>query len=881
MGSAATTTFQYDLNTGLLASTTDPNSNMTSYNFDVLGRPTQVVYPSGGGSETYFYVDSEPALSVTYTRQLSDTTNYVEVATLDGLGRKITDQVTSDPINPLTTDTSYDYDGRVWTVSNPYYSKSDPSYGITTMNYDVFGRPLLVLHPDGSSKQFKYIGSVTDSTDENNIVVRSKVNALGQLSDVYEDQQGVNLHTQYTYDALSNLKNVAQIGVKGEIARSRSFLYDSLSRLSSAMNPETGAVCYGQGDGTLTGCQANGYDGNGNLLYKTDSRGVVASYSYDPLNRLISKSHTVAGNLVGLSSCFAYDSFGSSGNTNSVGRRVAEWTQSGPCPASVSGLPPNSQSYELFNTYDGNGRLTSTQSCSLAPCTTSTLSNVIYTFNLAGSETGTNSGIVSGSSLASGLLWATTIDAAGRPSKVTSSLSDSLHPDILFQANDQTQAVLAAPYGPFGLTAAQYGLFSSNQGGASVLSELRSYDVREHLVSKVINGSLSPLLPPPPPPPLPQNPVLHMPTTVSFGETVIVTLTVQCSSNCGSAGISVDGQYVSGNAVGDDGTASFLLQTTRFSVGNHQLTGTYGAEGSSNALYPDPINFTIVNTQAAINIPVVMTMLNTDPTAGPLLVTANKSYTDGGITGYWCLDGQERQYFYAQGNDTQSLTLPAGIASGAHQLDVVYTGTNTYATSSARMEFTVGPASPTVTISPFEVHANGTPQITFAVNCATQCGSLGYTIDGTYIQGSQVFDGGTMQFLPSMGGFAVGNHNIQFSYGASPTTPSATPAVLVFETITPAAIQRAVQITTSAATIAAGQSATITASPGYYNGPTDGQFTIDGNYAEGFPIFDNPSCTQILQLPTNLSVGRHVIGAGYGGTPSFQTSYGEVTVNVQ
>lgn len=78
--------------------------------------------------------------------------------------------------------------------------------------------------------------------------------------------------TSYQYNVLNNLTSVSQ-GIQ-----SRSFLYDSLSRLTSAANPESGTVAYD-------------YDNNGNLLHKTDARPVTTTFAYDALNRAISKSY--------------------------------------------------------------------------------------------------------------------------------------------------------------------------------------------------------------------------------------------------------------------------------------------------------------------------------------------------------------------------------------------------------------------------------------------------------------------------------------------------------------------------------------------------------------------------------------------------------------
>jgi RHS repeat-associated protein len=62
-------------------------------------------------------------------------------------------------------------------------------------------------------------------------------------------------------------------------AQTRTFVYDSLKRLTSATNPESGTVTYPL------------YDGNGNLLQKTDARNITTKYAYDVLNRVTSRSY--------------------------------------------------------------------------------------------------------------------------------------------------------------------------------------------------------------------------------------------------------------------------------------------------------------------------------------------------------------------------------------------------------------------------------------------------------------------------------------------------------------------------------------------------------------------------------------------------------------
>jgi RHS repeat-associated protein len=125
---------------------------------------------------------------------------------------------------------------------------------------------------------------VTDQSGKQRI---SKTNALGQLLNVWEvkesdaDTEAITfgtsslnaLKTSYQYDTLNNLKQVNQ-GVQ-----TRTFAYNSLSRLLSANNPESGLINYK-------------YDENGNLTSKTDARSITTTYIYDVLNRVKNRNYS-------------------------------------------------------------------------------------------------------------------------------------------------------------------------------------------------------------------------------------------------------------------------------------------------------------------------------------------------------------------------------------------------------------------------------------------------------------------------------------------------------------------------------------------------------------------------------------------------------------
>lgn len=106
---------------------------------------------------------------------------------------------------------------------------------------------------------------------------------LGRLAQVVEDPSGLNHQTSYLYDSLGNLRKTTQG------AQNRFFMYDSLSRLIRAKNPEQNVNASLNLTDPITGnsqwTMKYTYDENGNLATKIDARNITTTYSYDGLNR--------------------------------------------------------------------------------------------------------------------------------------------------------------------------------------------------------------------------------------------------------------------------------------------------------------------------------------------------------------------------------------------------------------------------------------------------------------------------------------------------------------------------------------------------------------------------------------------------------------------
>ena len=328
---------------------------------------------------------------MTTTTIASPDPNVVNVSLMDGMGQVTQSQLTSDPQGTDFVDTVYNGMGLVQSVSNPYRSASGKTGVVTSFQYDGLGRKIMQMQQDSSVLQWCYNGTPTPGkpscpANASSALFASWTNTydglgnhrqqvsdgLGRLVAVLEPDASNTLaaETDYQYDAFNNLTSVKQVASKTGPQVVRTFFYDSLARLVRAYNPETGTICYGQWS---SGSCINGYDANGNLVYKTDARGIVTNYTYDALNRLKQKVFSDGTR----QQLFAYDGKDESGsplpapyNQNALGR-----------------LSHTSDSISVASHYgyDSMGRLTQKADCLPVRCDYSTVQTAGY--DLAGNLT--------------------------------------------------------------------------------------------------------------------------------------------------------------------------------------------------------------------------------------------------------------------------------------------------------------------------------------------------------------------------------------------------------------------------------------------------------------------------------------------------------------
>lgn len=375
----ATTVFDYY--TGLVTSQTDANNNISTIDYtnhllgtmDPFGRPGITLGPTVASQRhhvTTTYVDS--ARQVIQASDLNTENDKLlkTKTTSDMLGRVIKTEQTEDGTNySISALKVYEQMGKITYSSNPTRGPGASTHGWTRAMSDNAGRIVEVATFAGDAQpsaspapdipgysgrvSTTYDAEFTTVTDQAGKVRRSKVDALGRLVRVDEPTTGnalgttssPNQATNYTYSVLGNLLTVSQG------TQTRSFTYDSLSRLRTALNPESGTVTYT-------------YDDNGNLLTKTDSRvpAVTTTYAYDALNRATTRSYSDGTPTV----TYAYDSgavANGKGRLASVSSSVSSYSYGGYDARGqvLSGLQTiGARTYPVSSTYDLAGHVKST-----------------------------------------------------------------------------------------------------------------------------------------------------------------------------------------------------------------------------------------------------------------------------------------------------------------------------------------------------------------------------------------------------------------------------------------------------------------------------------------------------------------------------------------
>jgi RHS repeat-associated protein len=361
--------FGYYYGTGQKALSTDPNNQTTYFHYyDPLDRPTATSLPNLGWTRTTYNsteIDNYTGVtSSTPTTSCAGTTGGCrrDENMLDGLARVSSKILVSDPDGPTTVGTAYDSNGRTYSVSNPHRSGSLPTDGTELYpTYDGLDRKIQITKADGGVENTYYGMQVSNygglssqkcassygygypvlTKDEARNLRQSWTDGFGRMIEVDEPNTSGSLSsgvgTCYAYDLNNNLIGVLQPGSEttctlNSVAYNRCFTYDLSSRLTAATNPESGTISYIYDQNTS--CPTpNSFPGQ--LVSKTDARGIRTCMQYDALNRLTLKNYNDSGPTTPTVQ-YGYDAFAPSGCTlptltitNGKGRRTGMCDGSG------------------------------------------------------------------------------------------------------------------------------------------------------------------------------------------------------------------------------------------------------------------------------------------------------------------------------------------------------------------------------------------------------------------------------------------------------------------------------------------------------------------------------------------------------------------------
>lgn len=355
------TSIIYDFSTGLVTRQTDANGKATDIDYtnqllqppapDPFGRPGVVTSPAVTSTVDGVSFPNQRRRTVTKyfdsARQVETISDLKQQA--DGLlkSRKSSDQVgrvilveSSENGSSYTIKSinRYEQMGRITFTSNPTREDGAATEGWTRSTKDVIGRVVEVAafkgatQPPVSGTNTNWMGSVTTTYNAEQTTIadqagkkrRSISDGLGRLKQIDElnDNATVYATTSYLYDVLGNLTQVTQGG------QQRQFVYDSLSRLREAFNPE-------QVENGVKKATVYDYDDASNIKLRTNPNLTTVSFTYDGLNRVATKTLSTGGVWN-----FSYDT-----GTNGKGRLISVVRQ-----ASTEGC--------YYDGYDEMGRVT-------------------------------------------------------------------------------------------------------------------------------------------------------------------------------------------------------------------------------------------------------------------------------------------------------------------------------------------------------------------------------------------------------------------------------------------------------------------------------------------------------------------------------------------
>ena len=275
---------------GEVATEVDPNGLRTIYRYDGYGRIRAIDYPDAADVSIRYTSGysgrDQPGQAIIKEVAQSDQpwrSNPIERIVYDSLGRPARYEKTAFGGGTAIIDTFYDRLGRVSIVSVPYMSNLQsasypPPMGYTAYRFDQLGRATQTtrpsgLGPTGPSRSTEYEGLITRNWDEAGNLHYTVTDGLGRLArSVDVEPGGREIVTKYSYGPFNTLETVTDPN-----GNQTSIKYDERGRQYMITDPDRGM-------------EQIYYLGSGSPKKIVNGNGQAATYQYDRLERLISKT---------------------------------------------------------------------------------------------------------------------------------------------------------------------------------------------------------------------------------------------------------------------------------------------------------------------------------------------------------------------------------------------------------------------------------------------------------------------------------------------------------------------------------------------------------------------------------------------------------------
>ncbi|NDI37233.1 RHS repeat-associated core domain-containing protein [Chengkuizengella sediminis] len=311
--STISTEASYDLTSGQTMQYVDGNGNMSSYEYDALGRVIKAIHPDGSHVQIDFD-DIDNAIVKTDEEGIQTVTKFNPLGWMTEIG------IIEHGVYKSKEKYGYDELGnQIWI--------EDGLGNRTEFIYDAWDRNIETIHSDGyrSTVQYDDIQHTVTNTDPENNVFHTTFDVLGRKIKEEELTSGVKVLASYQYD---NVGNVIESYDSNE--NNTQYEYDSLNRLTKVINAklEQTQYEYDMAGNLTTIIYADSnqlqkqydelgrlvrrvdpknnedryfYDANGNMIERVDRIGEIFTFEYSNRNFLTQK--TSVDEIIG----FTYD----------------------------------------------------------------------------------------------------------------------------------------------------------------------------------------------------------------------------------------------------------------------------------------------------------------------------------------------------------------------------------------------------------------------------------------------------------------------------------------------------------------------------------------------------------------------------------------------